>query len=937
LRPPVAHAILHARMPRRDPLARGPAASAVHVAALVAAFKTEAWDEARRLLEAQPSLLDPEIAAEVGRATAEKPPRKPVPRSPSTPSVVKRKTRSRIRVTSTPDLLSDSERDFNAFMDSMAVDRAEEEYRLLFARCAEVGIDAAFWEAGKVTAPAEVKRLRDEAERTHLFDDDILELDEDQTPRALGDWRSIVAHADFSRAPLPLQQQILGELADLLSNQLTFTDDAEVAEERVRVCERLVALNDTGSESLASDLEGLGNAWIVLFKRTGRLDALDKAVNVFGEAVDASRSPDSPAVLWSLGSALSMRYEFSTKAADLDGAIAALEAGKSAAPHVNPSNLAIALMLRSRRSRNRRDLNRAIDLLGEHARHKPDAGTLNNLATAFLQRHERTRSASDLQQAINALRKALAKESRPADRPGQLANLLRALRKAPQTRRVTSEARLTIAEIRALAADVNPEGAVAAFQAWGEWAAARGEWSEAAIAFDSSARGVDTLLTRQASREQKEHWLRRADGAAIDAAYALAKQGELVEAVLAFERGRAFLLREDLLRADSGRGAAVASFGDLQRAAAESPLVLIAAREWGGFALLVRADAPVQVIWLPRLTSAALAQRVHRYLAAYSRRAASAKAWDATITETTRWLWQVAMGRVAHAVADRPAVAVAAGSLGLLPLHAAWAPDSEARDRKRYVLDTMTLTYAPSIASLLFARLQASAAAAGGIAAVADPHTRGRPRLPAANGEVRVASRYFPRATVLKQRHATRDRVIDALRQHGVWHFACHGFAAHDMAESGVVLANDDVLTIGQLADLDDIGTHVRVAVFSACETAVVDGSLPDEAVSLPTAMMRAGAAATIGSLWSVAAGASTAVLFGRFYQLWRENGLDPADALRDAQRWTRDATNGEKHSKFPRLVVPPRGLAARDRDAWARIRAHREPYFWAPFVFVGA
>ena len=78
-------------------------------------------------------------------------------------------------------------------------------------------------------------------------------------------------------------------------------------------------------------------------------------------------------------------------------------------------------------------------------------------------------------------------------------------------------------------------------------------------------------------------------------------------------------------------------------------------------------------------------------------------------------------------------------------------------------------------------------------------------------------------------------------------------------------------------------------------------------------------------------------MLFARFYELWRGDGLEPAEALRGAQAWVRDATNGEKHARFPRLVAPPRGLGASRRKRWARIRAHREPYFWAPFVFVGA
>ncbi|MBA3269179.1 MAG: CHAT domain-containing protein, partial [Acidobacteria bacterium] len=89
--------------------------------------------------------------------------------------------------------------------------------------------------------------------------------------------------------------------------------------------------------------------------------------------------------------------------------------------------------------------------------------------------------------------------------------------------------------------------------------------------------------------------------------------------------------------------------------------------------------------------------------------------------------------------------------------------------------------------------------------------------------------------------------------------------------------------------------------------------------------------------LWSVPAGVSTAVLFARFYELWCQKHLDPADALRDAQRWTRDATNDEKHARFPRLVAPGPDVAEDDLDVWAQARAHRAPYFWAPFVFVGA
>jgi CHAT domain-containing protein len=907
-------------MPRqRQPSARDGAVPPPLIASLVAALRSEAWDEARRLLKENSSLVDPDVGAHVGRAVATE------------------EANGRVRSTNI-HLLTDSERDFGAWMESHAIDIAEDEYRSLFARAAEVGVDAAFWEAGKVTAGKEVQRLRDAAESTHLSDDSIAELEDSQTPAALDDWRLMAAHPEFSRAPLPLQQQILEELAELISMQLGFTGEAALADEYVRVSEQLVATNDEGSDTLAGHLQTLGNAWKTTFEIAGRLDALDKAVATYRDAVAASRDRKRPAGLSSLGTALAMRYEFSRARADLDEAIAALEAARSAESARDVNNLAIALLHRGARSRSRRDLDRAIDLLTAQVKWSRDPATLNNLATALAQRHERFHAVADLRRARRALRDALAATPRGSpDRPGRLSNLLRALAGPRPSPRMAGEARQTIEEIRALPADANPSGVVAALRTWGQWAAARGDWEQAAVAFDRGVRVLGELVARQSSAALKEDWIRHATGIASDAAYAQARHGDGAAAALSFERGRAILLREDLRRAHGDAAPTVETFDDLQRAADRSPLVLLASRRWGGLAIVVRATRAPEIVWFPKLTEDALAARVQRYLAAYSTRAASPHAWEAAIVATTKWLWQAGIGRLLSAIADSRAVVVAAGGLGLMPLHAAWTPDASVPARKRYLLDSLTMTYAPSIASLLFARRQAESAVAEGLAAVADPYAPRQPRLPLAVKEVTTVARHFPRQTLLQRRDATRARVLAALREHGVWHFACHGFAAYDMAETGLVLADDEMLTVRDISELGSIGGHVRLAVLSACETAVADGSVPDEAIGLPTAMIRAGVAATVGSLWSVAAGASTAVLFARFYELWREQQLDPADALREAQRWTRDSTNGEKRKHFPRLVAPGDGIAKRDVDVWASARAHRAPYFWAPFVYVGA
>jgi CHAT domain-containing protein len=84
-----------------------------------------------------------------------------------------------------------------------------------------------------------------------------------------------------------------------------------------------------------------------------------------------------------------------------------------------------------------------------------------------------------------------------------------------------------------------------------------------------------------------------------------------------------------------------------------------------------------------------------------------------------------------------------------------------------------------------------------------------------------------------------------------------------------------------------------------------------------------------------------------RFYRLWREDGLEPALALREAQIWLRDSTNREKAEYFRRDVPALAGLRmpaaaaaalyvdyALRTDPDARVFAH--PFWWAAFSLTG-
>jgi CHAT domain-containing protein len=127
-----------------------------------------------------------------------------------------------------------------------------------------------------------------------------------------------------------------------------------------------------------------------------------------------------------------------------------------------------------------------------------------------------------------------------------------------------------------------------------------------------------------------------------------------------------------------------------------------------------------------------------------------------------------------------------------------------------------------------------------------------------------------------------------------------------------------------------------RLVVLSACETAVPGTDLLDEAAGMPSTFIEAGAAAAVGSLWEVPDEA-TMMLMARFYELWRTDGLPPAQALRRAQQWVRDSTNIVKLQRFPDIAERPDAPPDWAQNDWEEGRKHASPWHWASFVYVGA
>jgi CHAT domain-containing protein len=377
-----------------------------------------------------------------------------------------------------------------------------------------------------------------------------------------------------------------------------------------------------------------------------------------------------------------------------------------------------------------------------------------------------------------------------------------------------------------------------------------------------------------------------------------------------------------------------------------TPLVYIVTTPAGGAALAVHSDG-VEVAWLDAMAEIRLRELLRDWLRAYSRRREDRQGWLDAIEQVTGALWDEVMGPVAaqfEVLGVEQAVLVPVGLLALLPLHAAWTKDG---GQRVYALDRVTLTYAPSARALTHARRVAAQVGDGALLAIDEPKPVSANDLPSSKIEVEAIASLFAGSKVIRHKQATREDVLDAIPQAEVSHFSCHGANNwQNPLESGLLMAHNEMLTVQDLFNLELEGA--RLAVLSACETGIIGTDLPDEVVAMPMAFARAGFAGVVASLWSVA-DVSTAMLMERFYRLWREDGMSPASALREAQRWLRDTTNQQKIDYFgqdiPDYVPMAERMSAETagnffsavlRKGGLDAKIFEHPYWWAAFYLTG-
>lgn len=276
------------------------------------------------------------------------------------------------------------------------------------------------------------------------------------------------------------------------------------------------------------------------------------------------------------------------------------------------------------------------------------------------------------------------------------------------------------------------------------------------------------------------------------------------------------------------------------------------------------------------------------------------------------------------------------GVLHYVPFHALSYRGADGG--RRYLVQDLTITYAPS-ATVLLEYCQSK---------TNSPHSsclvlgHGRD-LALAEAEARAIAALTGTRPYLGEQ-ARREVVYQEAGRHRYLHFSCHGvFNARFPLNSGLVLA-DGLLDAGEV--LDRLQLEADLVTLSACETGLSRITRGDELVGLARAFIYAGTPSVLVSLWKVDE-LSTRLLMEHLYRdlvsvAAGSPSLGIAEALRRAQLYLMQLTSEDLRSRLAEYGEEP---AAIDRrlEHLASVygiaqgdRPFAHPYFWAPFVLIG-
>lgn len=253
-------------------------------------------------------------------------------------------------------------------------------------------------------------------------------------------------------------------------------------------------------------------------------------------------------------------------------------------------------------------------------------------------------------------------------------------------------------------------------------------------------------------------------------------------------------------------------------------------------------------------------------------------------------LYQLLLQPAAQFLQEQRLKIIPYGLLHQLPFHAFWTGEE-------YLIECFDCCYVPSasVAVHQAGRIQPAVPLQtwSGLA-VTDQG------IPETATEVTTVARFFPQPQLYLGAAASRAGLVAAAQEADILHISTHGLMRHDNPLFSSLKLADGWIDVREIYRLP---LRARLVVLSACRSGFSQIEQGDEVMGLVRGFLAAGANTLLVSQWDVD-DAYAPHFMVQFYRRLVHDGLDPAAALRSAQR----------HA----------------------ITAGHHPYWWAPFFVIG-
>lgn len=415
-------------------------------------------------------------------------------------------------------------------------------------------------------------------------------------------------------------------------------------------------------------------------------------------------------------------------------------------------------------------------------------------------------------------------------------------------------------------------------------------------------------------------------------------------------------LRSEIMRAIEGSTAEarllapppVADIGAaLREGGADALVYLLPRNEDGpGVAVLVDSGGTVRRLPLPGLytgagspaTGCLRARRAAEAAGTSPTAAAATSAWHEALGELCDWAWRAAIGPVLAAVPGRRGwphiVLVPGGELGLVAWHAA---RRGAGRGYRYAIQEAVISYASSARQFVDGAARRPRPWAQAPVLISDAAASA---YSTELGICHLYTEHYPAASVFGHAHerltsggrrripgssAARSADVLAALAHAavpgasLLHFGCHGQAEVPVLNSRLKLGGQNSVAVADILRRARTGPRTvsgGLVVLASCLTDVAEADY-DEALTLATAFLSAGASGVVAARWQVP-DSDTALVMAVFHRLLNGSDPAPARALRSAQLWMLDPARSAP-GPLPRVLrdeVGRPGLAG--PAAWA-------------------